>query len=970
MKITLSTFKRAYYLVFIFLSIFNTLIGQELLVNEINVFTGASNVPIYTIQNDDKGFIYLSTEKGIIRYNGFSFYKYELEGANNESFNFLYRLKDDRVVAINFYEGIYELVGDKFVKKTIFGIKDYKYTFFSLAELGKRIYLHTDIAIFVLDKDFQIIKLIDKQFPEFKNIYFTDMVKVKDTIYIFTKDTFLYKIDVNQNIEKIPLPTSCNYIATYNKNTLYYTCKSGSIPLFKRQDGNTTKVADLSLPQGTSIYKIKSHGNFIYLCTSYGIIKINENTKETSWIIKNKRTNDLLLDYQGNYWAITLDGELLNWNNLDAKKIKINTKQIITNTLNIGNNKFIIATSINDFYLFDNKTYKIDYLGQFGEHGVKFLMHDPIQNHIHFQHGFIDLNSRKYKHFYSGNFIAQNTNGERIYCISNRIMKYTRKPIDSTYIYVPEINGYLKSIYESRSYKAAYVDTIPYILLFNGVIKYENDSIVFVKDLLSGKSITGYDMVVDSKNNIWIVNLDRGIEVYQYEFLKKTFNMQNYFSKGSSILKLKYNSPYILALYQDGLILIHEDTYDIIDVNSILGKFSNEMRDALVENDTLYIFTKDEIIISTIRKNSEHYARIFLKNITDLESNVFQITNTEPIKIKSKTFFLNYDLLSFSNLGGIRIAYRMKDIDSSWNIISADISKIFFPYLLPGKHLIEMAAVNNSGKIISEIQHIHVIIPQPFFQSPTFYTILVFLIIGLLSVLYYFNELKNKKKEHINNQIRMSKLTALRARMNPHFVYNILNSIQSLIYIGDKRTASTSLSKFSELMRLVLELSDKENISLNDEIHVIELYLELEKLRFGDEFKYSIELDNELKYLNPEIPGFFIQPFVENSIKHGLLHKSGEKRLLFKIEKGANNDVRIIVDDNGVGRKKSAEINARRNLKKSSFAVEAIINRINLINSQLKRKIVLQIFDKVDLNNEPSGTTVIISIPVELELDI
>ncbi|GCD76553.1 histidine kinase [Thermaurantimonas aggregans] len=962
------------YLVALILSLLavfsaNELIGQDLLVNEINVFEGISNVPIYTIQTDEKGFIYLSTEKGIIRYNGITFTKFDLEGANNESFNYVYKLSDGRILAINFYEGIFELKNDKFEKKNIFGIKDYKYTFFSVTELNKKIYLLTDIALFVLDKEFQIIKILDNENKEFNIKYFSHMEKFGDTIYVFPKGKNLLKIDKFGNFYKDSLPFDCRWTANVMRDQLFFTCRDFPSAIYKRKNGVNQKIYDVIFKEEITTYKIKNINDEFYFCTSKGLAKINKKTNKLEWIIRNKRTNDLTIDYEGNYWAITLDGELLNWNDFNIRKIQTKLEENITNSIKIDSTRIVIATSLNNFYLFDLKTKSLKHIGQFGKDGVKFLYYDKALNKLYFQFGSIDLATGKYDNFYSGNYIAKGPDGDMIFCISNKIYVFSSSQKDSTYKYQPDMGGYLKQIYESRSYKSVFIDSAAYILLFNGIIKYYNGNITFVKDLLTGKSIIGYDMVIDSEKNLWVANLDKGIEVYRYEFLKKTFDMQNYFTKGSSILRLKYNKPYILVLYQEGLVMIHEKTHEIIDVNSILGKFSKVMNDALYTNDTLYIFTKDEIIYCTLINNKNARAKIFINGITDVNSNFYPFENNRETKLSSKTIFLNYDFLCYSNQGGIKIAYRIKNLDTSWNFISADVNKIFFPYLIPGKHTIQLAAVNSTGKIISDVQVVTVIAPQSFFLTPLFFIIVIVVLIGLLVIAYYLNDAKTKKKELLNNQLRMSKLTALRSRMNPHFVYNILNSIQSLIYIGDKKTASSSLSKFSELMRLVLDLSDKENISLVDEVHVIELYLELEKLRFGDEFKFTIDFDNELKYLNPEIPGFFIQPFVENAIKHGLLHKNGEKRLLLKIEKGTNNDIRIIVDDNGIGRKKSAEINARRNVKKSSFAVEAIINRINLINSQLKRKIVLQIFDKVDLNNEPSGTTVIISIPVELELD-
>ena len=944
-------------------------IGQKYLINEVKVFQGISDIPFYTIQTDKEGFIYLCTENGIIRYNGTTFLKYYLSGANSEAFNDLYTLQDKRVLAVNFFEGLFELQNDVFVKKDIFGIKEYRYTFLSVTEFKNKIFLLTDLAVFVLNKNYEIVKIIDRSTLSHEGLLFTHQVNTGDTLYVLTTDSFLIKIDNNFQITYTTLTNKCRWVGNRSGNDIYYTCREVNTPLYALKRGVPSIFYPTLLQKDIITYKVRAIENKIFLCTSKGLLEINKDNKSAEWIIKNKRISDITKDYEGNYWVTSLDGELLKFNTHEIRKIEFNLHQTITNAVKINGDKFILATSINNFYLFDLQTNTFKFLGQYGEDGVKFLLYDSISNRLYFRQGYIDLMNLNFNRFYYGNYLTWNQNGDMIYSKGNKIYLHSNSPRDSSSEYNPELKAYLKIIYESRSYKAAFVDSNAYIILFNGLVKYQNDSVVFVKDLLTGNIIKGFDFVIDSKKNLWVVTLDKKIHLYQYEFLTKSIDLQNILSKNSFVFKIKYNHPYIMIFTQEGLLLIHEDTHEITDVNSIVGKFQKEYRDALFFNDSLYIIFNNEILVTTVYKQPDYKVKLIIDKIIEQDA-VHKISeNKSVIKLNSKMFFLYYDFLSFSHRTGLRIAYRIKDLDSSWNFVSPEINKIFVPYITPGRHTIEMAAVNSSGKIISNIFSLDVIIKKPFFNTPFFYLLLVILSVGLVVYAYHLNEVKIKKRELINNQLRVSKLTALRSRMNPHFVYNVLNSIQSLIYIGDKISASSSLSKFSELMRLVLDLSDKENISLNDEIRVIELYLELEKLRFGDEFKFSIEVDNELKYLNPEIPGFFIQPFVENSIKHGLLHKEGEKRLLFKIEKGTNNDVRIIVDDNGVGRKKSAEINARRNAKKSSFAVEAIINRINLINSQLKRKIVLQIFDKVDLNNQPSGTTVIISIPVELELD-
>lgn len=227
-------------------------------------------------------------------------------------------------------------------------------------------------------------------------------------------------------------------------------------------------------------------------------------------------------------------------------------------------------------------------------------------------------------------------------------------------------------------------------------------------------------------------------------------------------------------------------------------------------------------------------------------------------------------------------------------------------------------------------------------------------------------EKAEKKLKEAEYQRRINDITfsALRSQMNPHFIFNALNTIQSYIYANDKQSASNYLGKFSDLIRKILDNSNKQKITLEEEIHVLQLYIDIEKARFGDTFNAVIEMDPGLDAENIYLPPMLIQPYTENAIKHGLLHQAGEKRLLVQISKSADQQyIEISIEDNGIGREKSAEINKNRG-DHSSFANAANERRIDLINQLHDKKTSLKIIDKKNTDGTAAGTTVIINIPV------
>jgi LytS/YehU family sensor histidine kinase len=219
------------------------------------------------------------------------------------------------------------------------------------------------------------------------------------------------------------------------------------------------------------------------------------------------------------------------------------------------------------------------------------------------------------------------------------------------------------------------------------------------------------------------------------------------------------------------------------------------------------------------------------------------------------------------------------------------------------------------------------------------------------------------EKITLENKATQSKLTAIKSQMNPHFFFNALNTVQSFILSNEKKEAIGFLNKFSTLTRNILELTEKEFISIDNEIKTLSLYLDIEKERFDHDFGYEINVENNIDTENIKIPSMLLQPFVENAVKHGLLHKQGTKVLIISFGQ-KDNFIHIHIEDNGIGRKKSHEINQQRNKTHQSFATNAIDERIALLNNNKKEKITLEYIDKDLDHEETTGTIVQLKIPI------
>jgi len=256
------------------------------------------------------------------------------------------------------------------------------------------------------------------------------------------------------------------------------------------------------------------------------------------------------------------------------------------------------------------------------------------------------------------------------------------------------------------------------------------------------------------------------------------------------------------------------------------------------------------------------------------------------------------------------------------------------------------------------------------------YTTLAISGLLLLSALFYFGRYKAKKKTEtilnelretqkrlaLEKQYRSSELKALKAQMDPHFIFNALNSIQDYIVLNQKDLASDYLGKFADLMRKYLNFSNKGSVSLQDEIETLNIYLDLEKVRFEKSLTYTITIDDSISNRLVEVPTMLIQPYVENALKHGLLHKKDNKKLTVFFSK-QDDKIKCIIQDNGVGREKSKEIQSRKSKLHKSFATKATQERLALLNFGKDKKIGVEIIDLYNDENKSMGTKVILIIP-------
>lgn len=347
---------------------------------------------------------------------------------------------------------------------------------------------------------------------------------------------------------------------------------------------------------------------------------------------------------------------------------------------------------------------------------------------------------------------------------------------------------------------------------------------------------------------------------------------------------------------------------------------------------------------------------ILLTDIRGIFTN--QTENSITLDFLKSRLEIDFMSLYYANPEGVVYQYRLKGLDEDWVTATTNNTAVY-PRLAPGTYTFEVRAqdeFDNWSAISSELK---VRVMPPIWQRWWFITLGILTILGLIYALFRYRTREIERAYKL--QLVDSELAALRSQMNPHFIFNSLNSIQYFILKKEPREAYTYLSKFASLMRKILQNSRLKYISVQDEIDGLDLYLEMEKMRMDNNLDYTITTRNIDNLEHTNMPTMLIQPFVENSIIHGLLPKAENRKLDVLIAQ-ENNHLLCTITDNGIGRKAARVMNAKRSSKHTSAGMSLTQKRLKIL-SEGKGNFDVRINDITGENGE-KGTEVKLVVPI------
>ncbi|HLP12931.1 MAG TPA: histidine kinase [Flavobacteriales bacterium] len=400
-------------------------------------------------------------------------------------------------------------------------------------------------------------------------------------------------------------------------------------------------------------------------------------------------------------------------------------------------------------------------------------------------------------------------------------------------------------------------------------------------------------------------------------------------------------------------------------INKLHGFPTDLVNHIAFGNEQVFVSTEEGLVIFPSSKN------FYNRFAPDLYATSFMVNGKN--KTMLPTHFLKYDenylKINFQALNFIAGAhttyhYKISGLDNKWHATANN--NIEFAGLQPGNYTLTVFATNTDGVKSRQTISMNFIVAPPYWKTWWFYGLVAVLLISFTFIVFFVRIRQIKKREEEKNElirkIGLTEMQALRSQMNPHFIFNSMNSIQHYVLNNEPLNANKYLSKFSKLMRNVLEHSRKEQVLLQEELETVRVYLEIESLRFEEKFSWKINVSKDICPEKLFVPPMLIQPFIENAIWHGLMGKKGEQILLVTIYR-ENEQLCIEVEDNGIGRFESGKKNTAPQSKKS-LGMKITRERLDLMENMHNVKAETIIVDKFNEDNTPKGTKAIIKIPL------
>jgi ligand-binding sensor domain-containing protein len=972
--------KNLLFIVFLLCSCF--LRAQEPVSIHITEKDGLPDIEFYSVLEDSKGFIWLACDSGLYRYDGKSYTQYtnaEKRGLSvfqltedtkgrvwctNISGQFFYVENNKLVTFIDLKEELkgqlanFEILEDTILIST--GRSLYVADLTTKKILLKQINIEGGVRVVPLEDafmliNFKAIEILDKDFKKQREFLLNINYKDDNGKSTSQGSTYAFKL----------------------KDSLFFTQQFKFQNTFRSIDleaGTTKWVKGLELLKDLRIISIKVIQNDLWVLTNTGIFIYEKNPKGFQLkrqILKEEVVTDVIIDKDHTYWVTTLTNGIYLIPNIAVVKYALPEKSNDVMAINKVNDSVVFfGTKVGQvgFLNLNNSEYK---LSQFLNNKVSAIQYNPKQ-----KNSYVSTDDGSY--FVDNNTLEATRKGHFKGVKSfSRLNAYTT--LFGTYVRLVFLNEHSGVIKEFSNDKRVY--TTHYSPTNNTAF------IGFVDDLLvlddaydattiqyEGKEISAISISETADGIVWVGTFKNGIfairdnqVIARYSTEKGLLSNQITFLKGDGNT-LWIATPKGLQMFNTDLKTFKNLTKtDGIQSYKISGIEILKNQVVLSSNNGIFSFDKDNVFKTT------SCPEIYFNDIKINEKSV-DIGTDYNLDYNQNSIQFEFNVNGILYNRNETYQYRLLGYNADWITTDIGVNAMKYSSLPAGKYTFQVRPTKSDADSENVMESVKLHIKLPFWKKAWFILLCSLSIVSII-VFYYKRKLQNKEKAKqlevkqlsLDKQLIALKLENLRSQMNPHFIFNALNSIQDYIVLNKSRLASEYLGKFADLIRTYLSHSTRGNITLQEEINCLEMYLELEKLRFEDKLNYTITTTGDLNPNLVYIPTMLIQPYVENALKHGLLHRKTDRKLEINFHINLeNHTIKSVIVDNGIGREQADKIKTRGLKKHESFATKATQDRLALLNYGKEKQVGVTIVDLFD-NEHPIGTQVEVIIPFTVD---
>lgn len=973
-----------------------------------------SNSPsneVYQIFEDKKGYLWIGTNEGLYRFDGKNYTSYLNENFTN-SVSGIQQDKEGRIWCNNFSGQVFYVEDNRLVLFNDYSNKYLRFPTFSVRNFPEIITVSKSKINRVVSIHFKTKKMtvLDELFVPF-GFKFTDLdhlVISNDNnnliISHYLKGNFTIHDDLK--VSKLISPQNNNFrsssaffkngflIQTIVKHGLQNTY-TNQVLILNQKNRSDSFLVDIKYNIYNHSYLLQD-STILWVGTDKGLILVDIKNRRVSELISlNGKQVSHIANYGKGVLLATLNHGIYEVFHKDVFRMEKDIGKL--NKLMYHESSGLIGITGNGELIKVEKKGSINVVAKIPLTGKINISYDPYNNEVLCHNSFtysVNLSNGLIKKVegYNGvysfkkrlmispyHYLVASSSDLKILVDSNEMYGHEKYydnfnldqyNISETFSRKTGKNSFLKlySLGKGRFFDFIFSDKSKKIYYAsNKGIKYFNEGkiheVKYNNQIILAKSITHYG------EDVFCGTIHGDLlEIKESEVVQNWNQLVHH--KFKQIKKLAYSGGFVFVLDNEGLYRVHVENQNLERLDLQFGVNPLSISDIELIDEMCYLAVENGLIYFNIDVDisSSGVPQIYLEDVF-VNNEVIDFNQRNSFDFSQKNFKFTFRSLNKTSPKEKRYRYRLVGLSDEWVEVENTQEFAEFNNLEPGTYVFEVYAMDNSNINSLSPAKYQFEINAVLYNTWWFRALVILLLIVGISIPIYNKNKIIKKEVALNLSVQRTKkelaesqLSSLRSQMNPHFIFNALNSIQEYIVLQKQDLASTYLGKFADLMRMYLNQSQENLITLSEELKALKLYLDLEKIRFEDTLEVHFEIDDNLSLDFIQIPPILIQPYVENALKHGLLHKESNRILQVRFFKKGNYVI-CEIEDNGVGRKMSEKINASKPNKHKSFATSATQMRLDLLNNEKEHKIEVNIEDLYE-NDFAKGTLVRVQIPI------